>query len=39
MLYVFNVHFIINEVEPNILDKQFCILDNQNFSDGCPKYK
>ena len=29
----------INEVEPNILDMQFCILDNQNFYDGFPKYK
>lgn len=29
----------INEVEPNIFDMQFCILDNQNFYDGCPKNK
>ena len=29
----------INGVEPNFLDKRFCILDNQNLYHGCPKDK
>ena len=29
----------INGVEPNFLDKHFCILDKQNLYDGCPKDK
>ena len=29
----------INGVEPNFLDTHFCVLDNQNLYDGCPKDK